>query len=31
MNLVDIVDLDAILRGRGGAGFSAGQNNKYAK
>jgi NADH:ubiquinone oxidoreductase subunit F (NADH-binding) len=31
MNPVDIVDLviDARLRGRGGAGFSAGQKNKY--
>jgi NADH:ubiquinone oxidoreductase subunit F (NADH-binding) len=29
MNLVDIVDLDARLRGRCGAGFSAGQKNKY--
>ena len=31
MNPVDIIDLiiDARLRGRGGAGFSAGQKNKY--
>lgn len=31
MNPVDIVDIviDARLRGRGGAGFSAGQKNKY--